>query len=215
MISAAHPPDREQHAIALAKNTAMRWLGRGALVDNDDIFGAALLGAAKALDRFDPARGVQFTTFAITLIRAEIQEELRAWDHLSRKMREKASREKQVTGEWPAWSAPPLRLNETIPQADGDELGYTEIEFQEALMERGADPEMLALAHLTREEWQRILDLLPAQERRLIEWRYYEDGEMIELMPEFGCCSSRVYQINRQVHDRLRRWIEEGVVALP
>jgi RNA polymerase sigma factor (sigma-70 family) len=205
----AHAPERERQVIGLAAVTAQRWYDRGDVVDNEDILGAALLGAAKALDRYDEARGVGFASYAIRIIKAEIQEELRRWDHLTRPGRTKARAQEQETGERPAWGVPPLRLGDVIPLDGTGESGYAEITLQDTLIDAGEDPEALALARLQRDECRRRLSWLPARERRLIEWRYYEEEKMLELRAEFGCSESRMHQIHNQALSRLREWSEE------
>lgn len=212
MIPASrHAPERERHAVALAQVTARRWFGRGSVVSDDDILGAALLGAAKALRLFDPTRGVQFASYAITVIKAEIQEELRRWDHLRRGTRERARVEERETGEWPEWAAPPLHLGDVVLRDAIGEYGFSDLERGDTLADQGVDPEALALARIAREGW---LSRLSARERRLIERCYYE-GELVQhLAPEFGVCKARVHQLHRQALTRLRAWVEEGLVSL-
>lgn len=71
-------PGREAYALNLAAAAYWRMFphGVGAPLDGGDLWGAALLGAAKALARWDPA-GARFEVFAIGRIRAEIIEEMR------------------------------------------------------------------------------------------------------------------------------------------
>lgn len=72
-------PGNEAYAFNLAAATYRRMfgLGPGAPLDGDDLWGAALLGAARALERWDPHAGVSFQVFAIGRIRAEILDALR------------------------------------------------------------------------------------------------------------------------------------------
>ncbi|MCF6289665.1 MAG: FliA/WhiG family RNA polymerase sigma factor [Desulfobacterales bacterium] len=58
----------------------------------DDIASAAVLGLVDAAQRFDPAKGVQFKTFAEQRIRGSIIDEARKMDAFSRTLRAKQSR---------------------------------------------------------------------------------------------------------------------------
>jgi RNA polymerase sigma-B factor len=64
----------EQH-IGLASHLARRYASRG--VPLDDLRQIALLGLVKAVERFDPDRGVAFSTFAGRTIEGEIKRHFR------------------------------------------------------------------------------------------------------------------------------------------
>jgi RNA polymerase sigma factor for flagellar operon FliA len=67
-------------------------------LDPQDLTSAAVIGLINAADRYDPARGVLFKTFAEQHVRGAIIDELRSYDILSRSMREKYKRlEREVT----------------------------------------------------------------------------------------------------------------------
>ena len=72
------PEAREQLVSAhtgLAASLAVRFGARHEL--QEDLHQAALLGLLHAIDRFDPDRGVQFTTFAWATINGELKRHLR------------------------------------------------------------------------------------------------------------------------------------------
>jgi len=67
------PADREalaQRFLPLAQHLAHRY---GNAADREDLEQVAALGLLKALDRFDPARGIAFTTFAVPTILGELK----------------------------------------------------------------------------------------------------------------------------------------------
>ncbi|MFY1626412.1 SigB/SigF/SigG family RNA polymerase sigma factor [Micromonospora sp. WMMD723] len=57
--------------LPLARHLARRYTGRG--VQDDDLIQTAALGLIKAVDHFDPARGVAFTGYAIPTVIGEIK----------------------------------------------------------------------------------------------------------------------------------------------
>lgn len=66
--------DRDQAIrdnIGLVHSCARHFKGRG--VEYDDLFQAGCLGLVKAFDRFDPDRGVKFSTYAVPVILGEIR----------------------------------------------------------------------------------------------------------------------------------------------
>ncbi|OCN00946.1 flagellar biosynthesis protein FliA [Clostridium sp. W14A] len=66
--------DRDQAVrenIGLVHSCARHFRGRG--VEYDDLFQAGCLGLVKAVDHFDPDRGVKFSTYAVPVILGEIR----------------------------------------------------------------------------------------------------------------------------------------------
>jgi RNA polymerase sigma-B factor len=61
--------------LGLAKALARRYSGRGEQLD--DLQQVAMVGLLKAVERFDPERGLSFTTFAVPTITGEIKRHFR------------------------------------------------------------------------------------------------------------------------------------------
>ncbi|MBI4885382.1 MAG: FliA/WhiG family RNA polymerase sigma factor [Actinobacteria bacterium] len=59
-------------------------------VDNGDLVSAGVFGLIDAVERFDPARGVKFETFAVPRIRGAVFDGLRALDWVPRSVRSRA-----------------------------------------------------------------------------------------------------------------------------
>ena len=60
------------------------------VMDSDDVLSSGVLGLIEAIDRFDPATGVKFETYAISRIRGAILDELRALDWIPRSARQRS-----------------------------------------------------------------------------------------------------------------------------
>ena len=190
-------PDRTAYAERLAFMTARRFR-RPDLhnVDAGDLEGAALLGAAKALARFDESRGIPFQTYAISLIRGEIREELRRWDFLTRPGRQKARAELFATGALPEWALPPLAIEDLRV---------------EELPDPHPGPEEAALECAQCETWQRLIDLPPAREAAVLRSHYFAGRTFRQIATAQGYSETRAQQLCCQAHRRLRKMAEEEV----
>lgn len=58
-------------------------------VEFDDLVSAGTIGLVRAIENFDPSRGLAFSTFAAPRIRGAILDDLRRWDHVPRSVRRK------------------------------------------------------------------------------------------------------------------------------
>lgn len=58
----------------------------------EDLIGAGVIGLMDAIDKFDPAKKVQFKTYAEIRIKGAMLDELRSLDWVSRSIRQKASK---------------------------------------------------------------------------------------------------------------------------
>ncbi len=77
--------------IHLAKQVAGRMIiSMPQQVNIDDLISAGLMGLVKAIDRFDPAVGVKFETYAVPRIKGAIFDGLREMDWAPRSVRSKA-----------------------------------------------------------------------------------------------------------------------------
>ncbi|HEX3540530.1 MAG TPA: sigma-70 family RNA polymerase sigma factor [Acidimicrobiales bacterium] len=80
MEAAAQPPDPDYLAThyGLAVSLARRYAGRAHWAESqEDLTQVALLGLVRAIDRFDPTRGVPFSAFATASIVGELKHYLR------------------------------------------------------------------------------------------------------------------------------------------
>ena len=87
-----------EHHIPLARSLAVQY--RHAREPFDDLCQVANLGLVKAVDRFDPDRGIAFTSYAVPTILGELKRHFRdrTWSiHFSRSVQESIARVEKVS----------------------------------------------------------------------------------------------------------------------
>lgn len=198
-------------------------------LDRDDLRSAAVIGLISAAERFDPARGVQFKTFAEQRIRGTIMDELRAQDWLTRSLRDKFKRLErefssleQRLGRNPSSDEVALamglelkdyfRLLEEIHllsfvslddawhDEDGAPFGLLDV-----LEDKGTEsPQNQLIARQTVERLAEAIDALPEKERIVITLYYYEELNLKEIGAVLDLTESRISQLHSQAIIRLR-----------
>ena len=198
-------------------------------VEFDDLVSAGTVGLIKAIENFDPSRGLAFSTFAAPRIRGAILDDLRRWDHVPRSIRRKqrqiASARESLRGELD---------REPSPQETADELGIDVEKFwrwqsdtQEAIqvsLDRpieaddgsritpldvlvGDDGEEIEEDITLSEEVEilrRQIEALKDRERLVLSLYYFEEMKLHQIAKILGLTESRVSQIRSKAIQTLR-----------
>jgi len=194
-------------------------------VERDDLYGAGVVGLIDAVERYDAARGIAFTTFAEKRVRGAILDNLRSLDWASRSTRRRGRAVKL------AFSALEQELGRTATDAEvAERLKLPVSEVREILQ----DLHGLSVANLDErneltglrvgdlisddrishfesfengEDKKRLaaaIDQLPKRERQVIALYYLEELTMKEIGEVLDVTESRVSQIRSQAISRLR-----------
>ncbi|MDR7459733.1 MAG: sigma-70 family RNA polymerase sigma factor, partial [Armatimonadota bacterium] len=156
-------------------------------VEVDDLVHDGVVGLLEAIGRFDPSRGVDFSTYATYRIRGAILDGLRGRDPLPRSLR-------RQLGAAPRASAPlavvPLKV----------------VPLDAALVLAGDDgqPEEALLAEELRAEVERALRALPPRHRRLLALRFGRGLRLREVAACFGISMTRAAELQERAIRRLR-----------
>lgn len=211
----------EAHLTLARTQAAMLYRHRGSLqVEFADYLQFATMGLIEAVDRFDPARGVQFASFASQRIRgavlnslAALSEEYQQLDLRKRMRRERAESLRPVPGA----PAPPLDLfsrladmavglalshllegSSMLQPEEGSAAAYHQ-HFYDAAREREL-----------RESLSRLVMSLPEQERRVIRYHYFQNVDFSDIAELLGLSKGRVSQIHRRALEKLRQAHAQG-----
>jgi RNA polymerase sigma factor (sigma-70 family) len=162
----------------------------------EDLDGAGYLGLVKAADRYDPARGVAFKSWAINWIRGAMREYLREDDWLSRREREEVNAGRMEE---------PLVVS--LEEVLALEQGEWDRHRLESIPDPAPGPEEEVCEQGERESIRRIVARLPRRERQVV-WRTEGLGESSEQVGRrLGLSESRVWQLRNQGRRRLRRFL--------
>ncbi len=230
---ARNPAARDElirHYHGIVKPLAARYRGRGEPVD--DLEQVAAIGLVNAVDRFDPDRGVKFTTYATATILGELKRHLRdkAWS--VRVPRSVQERSVAVHAETPRL-AQRLGRSPTIAEL-AKELGYDQEDVIEALdvgsaftaaslnapigaeaasaelVDRIAvEDETLAMT----ERWVEVASAirsLPDRERHILYLRFFEGRTQSEIAEIVGVSQMHVSRLLNKSLRAVRSSIEPG-----
>jgi RNA polymerase sigma-B factor len=207
----------EQH-LGLAYSIARRFEGRGE--EREDLRQVALIALLRAVDRFDPAQGTAFATFAIPTIAGTLKRQLRDRTWLVRPPRSVnerllavAATEEHLTGT--------LRRTPTYDEV-ARAGGWTRREVDEATavrrthrlhdqhaiddLEVGGIPASDDESDAADERMmlEELVDQLDARDRQAIELRYFADLTQVEIAKRLGVSQMHVSRILARSSAKLR-----------
>ncbi|TAK29830.1 MAG: sigma-70 family RNA polymerase sigma factor [Chloroflexota bacterium] len=212
-------------------------------VDRDDIVGYGIVGLIHAIDRFDPAHGVEFAPFARQRIRGAVIDALRSCGGLSRNtvartryLDDRVAELQQGLGRQPAPAEVVAALGITVeglnkltqegqisvisldrPLADvqGGNLIIADVLEDRA----GPSPEEFAVAAETLGALRAALKQLPARERRVLALYYYGDrgsaSTLQKVAEALGVSAARACQLRSRAIFRLRRTMRSALDGTP
>ncbi len=197
-------------------------------VEFDDLIGYGAIGLIQAIDRFDPSRGVKFSTYALARIRGAMLDGIRKSDWFPRSLRQK---ERRLRG---AYQKLANRLGRSPTDMEmAAELNLSIKEFQELLQEtsqaamlsfddvfsdqdgtegtantipspKALEPPWLVAQAEIKEVIAAAIDKLPEKERLVVSLYYYEGFTLKEIATTLEVSESRISQLHTKAILRLR-----------
>lgn len=216
--------------LKLVKFLVKRFLDRGR--EYDDLYQYGCLGLIKAIDRFDPAFGVTFSTYAVPVILGEIRRYLRddGTVHVSRSIRENAieierfrEKARAENGQDPT----PEEICAALSMKMGDFLLALNALQPVRSLDAPVDTEgNLSLGDTLGDDPMAkvekklmltgMLNALSQEERQLIIRRYFHSKTQTEIALEMGISQVQVSRLESKIIKRLRGYaLEETTNAGP
>ena len=227
------------HYVPLVRRVVARLdINPASELDTSDLISHGLVGLIEAVERFDPARGVAFETYASARIRGSVIDALRELDLLPRSIRRRATQIENAIG----------RLQAELGKAPSDKqvaeaLEMTVATYRQALGQmnymiisldtpldlngEGANVGLAealedsqatdALGRVEEEEMrgrlQNAIETLPERERILLSLYYFEELTMREIGQVLNLSQSRVCQLHARSILNLRASLRNNLPA--
>ena len=230
----ASPQARERlilHYAPLVKYVASRVAtGLPASVEQADLVSYGMFGLIDALEKFEPARGNKFETYAIPRIKGAIIDELRAMDWVPRSVRFKARQIEKAYSDLesimkraPSEKEVAARLGVTLKELHdvitqisfvsvlaldellsvGSDRGE-QVSLLDTLADRGSDVTMGLEGQETRGLLAAAINSLSEREKIVVTLYYFEGLTLAEIGEILGVTESRVCQIHTKAVNQLR-----------
>ena len=212
-----------EHYLPLARAVARKFSGRG--VETEDLEQVAGMALLMALERFDPARGFRFVTYAVPTITGDVRNYLRDKSGLMRMPRDMRQRLYQMTQEQERFEREHLRTPTAVELSE--RMGIAPEEFL-ALLALRTQNEAVSLdtpvgeegdtqlsdllgsaddrfERMERSEWaQWLLSKVGDTERELLTLRYRDGLGQRETARRLGISQMQVSRLERRALSRLR-----------
>jgi RNA polymerase sigma factor for flagellar operon FliA len=231
-------PTPEQEQMMLEHLPVVRYIARRIHerlphhVEMEELVSAGVLGLMDAFQKFDPAKKVQFRSYAQFRIRGAILDSLRTLDWSPRDLRRKGRAIEQAIrvltarlGRTPSENEIAAELgmklgdyHQLLGELKGLEIGTLHLERSEDSGEEELayvpnrqedDPLFRCLEGEMRERLAEAVRNLPERERLVMTLYYYEEMTMKEIGLTLGVVESRVSQIHAAAVLRLRAMLAD------
>jgi RNA polymerase sigma-B factor len=215
--------------LPLVEYLARRFAGRGEPLD--DLVQVATIGLIKAVDRFDPERGVEFSTYATPTIAGEIKRHFRdkGWAvRVPRRLQElklaltRASADlTQQLGRAPTVAELATHLNiseEDVLEGLESAHAYSTVSLDAPDSDDDEGPAVADSLGMVdealegveyRESLKPLLEALPAREKRILVLRFFSGMTQSQIAAELGISQMHVSRLLARTLAQLR----EGLLA--
>jgi RNA polymerase sigma factor FliA len=188
----------------------------------EDLIGDGCIGLVRAVDAFDPARGVPLEHYARRLILGAVLNGVRRQDPVTERMRRTlrlANRARyalaQELGTLPSLQAME-RFSPSLPRARTEahrraalSLDYPLPSGEKMQLDRSGDPQELLGERMDRERMYGAIAHLPARERRIILAHYFAELRLRDLVAPLDISPQRVSQLHLKALRHLRETLSQ------
>lgn len=227
LINRAHQGDKLARDKILIENTGLIWsivrrfLNRGH--EGEDLFQIGCIGMLKAIDRFDTAFDVAFSTYAVPMIAGEIRRFIRddGIVKISRKIKENQMKimhqreiyineKKQEPTIEELEKVCDLTKEEIVMAMDAsrnvesiDKEMYSK-DSAYTLMDLAEDDTNIEETVLNKIMVQQLMDMLESKERKIINLRYFKNKTQSQVAKEMGMTQVQVSRLEKKILNSMR-----------
>jgi len=205
-------------------NTGLIWAAVkrfAGLLEQEDLYQLGAIGLLKAIDRFDPEYGAQFSTFAVPHIMGEMRRFLR--DNtpvkVERRLKEVASMAKRFRTAYRSKMGIEPSLEEVAKalQVDVDTV-VSAMDATQATVYLEDLPSFREKATVSNEnapdsvldsvDLQRAMELLEPKERAILESRFFYEKTQTEISRDIGISQAHVSRLEKKALSVLKSYLE-------
>jgi len=198
-------------------------------ISTEDIAGYGVEGLIDAIEKFSPARGVRFETYALLRIRGAIIDRIRSLDWVPRGAQkrfkniqkaiaslqgklgrqpntEEIAKELELPKEKVEASMAEMESNTMISIYDRKDSSNDSVEIIDTIQDKNADDPLALLENRdVKNELSKALGNLPERERMILALYYHENMTLKEIGATLTISESRVCQLHAQAIMKLRK----------
>lgn len=211
--------------LRLVLSVIQRFLGRGE--NPDDLFQVGCVGLLKAINNFDPALDLRFSTYGVPMICGEIRRYLRdnAPIRVSRSLRDTAyrvlqckerlmtelGREATLEELAKALDLPPAAVSEAVDAISAPVSLYEPVHNDSGdpltVMDQISDPRCSDERWLEHLALKDAMGALGEREKNILALRYFDGKTQVEVAKEIGISQAQVSRLEKSALKRLRKEI--------
>lgn len=225
--AAAHERERQIRALLpLVRTIARRVQRMLPTAEIDDLVGDGCVGLIRAVDAFDPARGVPLGQYARKVVLGAMLNGVRRLDPVAERRRRvlrSAERERYALahelGTLPTRAAMEQRFPE-LADARVDAYRRTPLSLDASLPEgerfaydAADDPQTIVTKRVERAIVRRAVVGLPRRQRRIVVAHYFAERSLRSLCAPLAISPQRVSQLHANAMHRLRRALAEPAAS--
>ncbi|MDO5022615.1 MAG: sigma-70 family RNA polymerase sigma factor [Eubacteriales bacterium] len=213
--------------LPLAYAIAVRFRGRG--IELEDLKQVAAMALVEALKRFEPERGLRFSTFAMPTITGKVRNYIRdkanilrsprtlrengiKMDRANAELTQRLRREPSVQelAEYLGWEVEQVLDIETMRDRTSVASLDTPDEDGMYLYDRVGEEDISFKALEAREDLKKALTILSPQEKALLSYRYSSRLSQNETGKKLGMSQMQVSRMERRILSTLRERLQNG-----
>jgi RNA polymerase sigma factor FliA len=184
----------------------------------DDLVGDGSVGLIRAVDAFEPSRGIPLDQFARKVVLGSMLNGMRRLDPVSERVRRTiriAERARYASAYRDGRLPTPGEMERAFPElarARAHVFRHTPLSLDTKFPGRervgidvAADPQVLMALRVDRDRIRGAITALPPRQRRIVVAHYYRDHSLRSLGPVMGVSPQRVSQLHLLAIKRLRK----------